>query len=80
MKCSQNIVTGLFLAINQTTRVNGWFALRLKAFVTGQPLKGHRGVRQPHYFLGFPKGRLLFFLYFSLDLFSGKRINMFKHA
>ena len=24
----------------KTTRVNGWFALRLKAFVTNQPLKG----------------------------------------
>jgi hypothetical protein len=24
----------------KTTRVNGWFALRLKAFVTDQPLKG----------------------------------------
>ena len=25
----------------KTTRENGWFALRLKAFVTDQPLKGH---------------------------------------
>jgi len=25
----------------KTTRVNGWFVLRLKASTTGQPLKGH---------------------------------------
>jgi hypothetical protein len=43
-----------FRRIIKTTRVNGWFVLRLKASVTGQPFKGHRKVRQPHYLSGKP--------------------------
>ena len=53
----------------KTTRVNGWFALRLKAFVTNQPLKGLWMVRQLYYYHRLDlKGLALIFSFYSYEL------------